>query len=61
MIRPLPTCVDADHLPTFDEMLSGSAVLPRQSRVAVEGAVGQGVDALIVRVSIILGIRSRNS
>ncbi len=33
VIRPLPTCVDADHPPTFDKMLSGEALLFLYSRV----------------------------
>jgi len=33
MIRPLPTCVDAEHPPTFDKMLSGEALLFLYSRV----------------------------
>lgn len=33
LIRPLPTCVDAEHPPTFDKMLSGEALLFLYSRV----------------------------
>jgi isopenicillin N synthase-like dioxygenase len=33
VIRPLPTCVDAEHPPTFDQMLSGEALLFLYSRV----------------------------
>jgi isopenicillin N synthase-like dioxygenase len=33
VIRPLPTCVYADHPPTFDKMLSGEALLFLYSRV----------------------------
>ncbi len=33
VIRPLPTCVDAEHPPTFDKMLSGEALLFLYSRV----------------------------
>jgi isopenicillin N synthase-like dioxygenase len=33
VIRPLPTCVDTDHPPTFDKMLSGEALLFLYSRV----------------------------
>jgi len=33
VIRPLSTCVDAEHPPTFDKMLSGEALLFLYSRV----------------------------
>jgi hypothetical protein len=33
VMRPLPTCVDAEHPPTFDQMLSGEALLFLYSRV----------------------------
>lgn len=33
VIRPLPTCVDAEHPPTFDQMLSGEALMFLYSRV----------------------------
>ena len=33
LIRPLSTCVDAEHPPTFDKMLSGEALLYLYSRV----------------------------
>ena len=33
VIRPLPTCVDAEHPATFDQMLSGEALLFLYSRV----------------------------
>ncbi|HSI02207.1 MAG TPA: 2-oxoglutarate and iron-dependent oxygenase domain-containing protein [Reyranella sp.] len=33
VIRPLSTCVDAEHPPTFDQMLSGEALLFLYSRV----------------------------
>jgi isopenicillin N synthase-like dioxygenase len=33
VIRPLPTCVDAEHPATFDKMLSGEALLYLYSRV----------------------------
>jgi isopenicillin N synthase-like dioxygenase len=33
VIRPLATCVDAEHPPTFDQMLSGEALLFLYSRV----------------------------
>ena len=33
VIRPLPTCVDKDHPPTFEQMLSGEALLFLYSRV----------------------------
>ena len=33
VIRPLPTCVDTEHPPTFDQMLSGEAMLFLYSRV----------------------------
>ena len=33
VIRPLSTCVDAEHPPTFDKMLSGAALLFLYSRV----------------------------
>jgi isopenicillin N synthase-like dioxygenase len=33
VIRPLPTCVDSEHPPTFDKMLSGEALLFLYSRV----------------------------
>lgn len=33
IIRPLPTCVDSEHPPTFDKLLSGEALLFLYSRV----------------------------
>lgn len=33
VIRPLPTCVDAEHPPTFDSMKAGEALLYLYSRV----------------------------
>ena len=49
VIRPLPTCVDAEHPPTFDQMLSGEALLFLYSRVwPSPGRAGQGVGILEV-------------
>ena len=49
VIRPLPTCVDAEHPPTFDKMLSGEALLFLYSRVwPSQGRAGQGVGVLEV-------------
>ena len=49
----MPTCVDAEHPPTFDQMLSDEALLfSLQTGVAVAGAAGEGGDVLTLHTSL---------